>query len=396
MEGLSNALDLALNSGEINGCQVAPTAPPVSHLLFADDSFLFFRGTTTETSNVKRVLEEYERQSGQAVNLTKSGVYFSANIRRDKQAELRDILGVYNEIIDTKYLGLPSFVGRSKRRVFGYLKEEASKRIQRWQVKPMSQAGKTILIRNVAQAIPSYSMSCFLIPKTLCQEIEQLFNNYWWRSGRTESQKGLNWVSWNNMSVPKSKGGLGFRNLFGFNIALLGKHIWNFMQNPSSLVAKIFKAKYFPSSHVLKATKGSDPSYIWASIWTAKEELKSGFRWVLGNGDDIVATTDPWLRKKADFRVDNNPIYTGRSEKISSLFIPNQKKWNTTLVRSNFLRHDADAILAVPIPQRDSVDRIAWMGSNNGIYSAKTWYHFWYNSKFGSDGVSQNVGWKKI
>ncbi|KAL8133784.1 hypothetical protein AgCh_009015 [Apium graveolens] len=118
------------------------------------------------------------------------------------------------------------------------------------------------------------------------------------------------------------------------------------MKNPSSLVSRIFKAKYFPTTHVLKATKGRNPSFIWTSIWTAKEELKSGFRWVLGNGNDIVATTDPCLRIKAGFCVDRNPMC--------------------------FLQHDADVILEVPIPQRDSVDRIAWTGSDNGIYSAKT------------------------
>ncbi|XP_074374119.1 uncharacterized protein LOC141714501 [Apium graveolens] len=125
VEGLSNALDLSSASGEIHGCRIAPTAPSMSHILFADDSFLFFQGTTEEDGNVKRVLEDYERHLGQAVNLMKSEVYFSANIRRDKQVEICGILGVYNEITETKYLGLPSFVGRSKRKVFGYLKEEA-------------------------------------------------------------------------------------------------------------------------------------------------------------------------------------------------------------------------------------------------------------------------------
>lgn len=192
VEGLSNALDQASAAGEIHGCKIAPIAPTVSQLLFADDSFLFFQGTTEEDSNVKRVLEVYERCSGQSVNLAKSGVFFSPNIKQDKQAELKSILGVQNGISDTKYLGLPSFVGMSKRRVFSYLKEEASKRIQKWQTKLMSEAGKAVLIRNLAQAIPSYSMSCFLIPKSLCQELEQMFNNYWWRSGGAESRKGLN------------------------------------------------------------------------------------------------------------------------------------------------------------------------------------------------------------
>lgn len=67
--------------------------------------------------------------------------------------------------------------------MFGFLKERASKRIQGWQSKPISRAGKSILIRNVAQSIPSYCMSCFLLPKSMCQELERMFNNYWWSSG---------------------------------------------------------------------------------------------------------------------------------------------------------------------------------------------------------------------
>lgn len=82
-------------------------------------------------------------------------MFFSANVRRDKQVEISNILGVHNEITNTNYLGLPSLVGRSNKRVFGYLKEKASKKIQSWQAKPISQAGKAVLIRSTAQAIPS-------------------------------------------------------------------------------------------------------------------------------------------------------------------------------------------------------------------------------------------------
>ncbi|KAL8148945.1 hypothetical protein AgCh_006084 [Apium graveolens] len=352
VEGLSNALDVASDAREIKGCK--------------------------------------------SVNFQKSGVYFIANVRRDKQRELSSILGVYSDLSNTRYLGLPSLVGKSKKRVFSFLKDKATKRIQGWKVKPISQAGKTVLIRNVAQAIPSYSMSCFLIPKTLCQELERMFSNYWWRSGRSNDQKGVNWLAWSGMSTAKSKGGLGFRNLYGFNIALLGKHIWNFLYNPNSLVDRLFKAKYFPSSNVLKAGKWSGSSFVWHSIWTAKEELCNGFRWVLGNDKDIVATKDPWLRKKSDFRVENSAVYDGRDETISSLFIPNEKQWNVRLIKDRFVKEDADVILAVPIPQREVMDRVAWIDSPNGIYSAKSGYRFWYNLKFRTNAVPQSVGWKKV
>lgn len=144
----------------------------MTHLLFADDNFVFFQARSEEAEYIKGLLTTYERFSGQSVNFQKSGIFFSSNVRRDKQVELADILGVHNEITASKYLGLPLLVGRSKTRVFGYLKEEASKRILRWQARPISQAGKLVLLRTMAQANPSYAMTCFVLPKSLCNNLE--------------------------------------------------------------------------------------------------------------------------------------------------------------------------------------------------------------------------------
>lgn len=132
--------------------------------------------------------------SGQEINYQKSGIMFSSNVRTDKQVQLAAILGVHNDISNSHYLGLPSLVGRSKKRVFGYVKDRVVKRIQGWNSKLISKGGKSVLIRNVAQTIPAYSMSCFLIPKTLSQEIERLFNGYWWKSGSSQS-RGVIWLS---------------------------------------------------------------------------------------------------------------------------------------------------------------------------------------------------------
>lgn len=199
------------------------------------------------------------------MNFQKSGVFYSANVRRDKQLERSNILGVHNDLGDGRYLGLPFLVGRSKKKVFNFIKERVAKKIQSWSSKTLSRGGKTVLIKNVAQTIPSYCMSCFKIPKTLCQEIERLMNAYWWSSNSNLS-KGIKWLAWEKMGVAKSKGGLGFRNLNGFNMALLGKHCWNFISNPLSLVARVYKAKYYPDSHLLQATRSGGSSYIWSGI----------------------------------------------------------------------------------------------------------------------------------
>ena len=148
------------------------------------------------------------------------------------------------------------------------------------------------------------------------------------------------------------------------------------MRNPDSLVAKVFRERYFPDKHVLQANKGQGSSFIWTWLWQVKEELRSCFRWVLGNGESITATTDPWLRNKTDFRVEQVSMYEGRDEKVASLFMPGEKKWNTTLVRQNFAQEDADAILETRIPQRDVADQVVWVHSSNGAYTAKRAYHF--------------------
>lgn len=300
VEGLSNTLDKAAERGEITGCRVSASAPEITHLLFADDSFLFFKAHVNEVLKIKSILEEYATQSGQAINFQKSGIFYSSNVRRDKQIEFSEILGVSNDISTSNYLGLPALLGRSKKRRFGFLKEKVTKRLQAWSAKPISRAGKTVLLKNAAQSIPSYCMVCFLLPKTLCQEIERLFNEYWWKSG-TGQRKGIHWQSWESMSMSKGRGGLGFRSLYGFNVALLGKQVWRLVNCPDLLVSRVLKAKYFPKSSMLHATKGSNSSSVWVGIWQVKDMLKDGYRWVVGNGKDIVATKDHWLRNKAGF-----------------------------------------------------------------------------------------------
>lgn len=59
------------------------------------------------------------------------------------------------------------------------------------------------------------------------------------------------------------------------------------MINQDALVSRIIKAKYFSSTSFFQAKREGGASFIWFGIWKAKEELKIGFRWVLGDGKKI-------------------------------------------------------------------------------------------------------------
>ena len=70
-----------------------------------------------------------------------------------------------------KYLGLPMVGGKSKVNTFKELGEKITRRVMRWKEKYISKAGREILIKTVAQAIPTYTMRIFKIPKVLCDII---------------------------------------------------------------------------------------------------------------------------------------------------------------------------------------------------------------------------------
>ena len=79
-----------------------------------------------------------------------------------------------------KYLGLPSLVGRSKRNTFNDLKEKLGNKLSSWKEKLLSSASKEILIKLVAQAIPTYTISYFKLPDALCDELAGMVRRFWW------------------------------------------------------------------------------------------------------------------------------------------------------------------------------------------------------------------------
>lgn len=78
--------------------------------------------------------------------------------------------------------------------------------------------------------------------------------------------------------MPKSCGGLGFKLLKPFNLALLAKQGWHLQVGFHSLVFKVLKAKYFPDCDFVNASMGTNPSYIWRSLLTAQRVVKQGIR----------------------------------------------------------------------------------------------------------------------
>lgn len=273
-EAFSAAIQAAEGSKRLCGLRICRGAPILTHLFFADDSLLLLKATESVANEMKQIILDYERCSGQIVNRDKSVVMFSSNMDEEEKKVFSHTLGINCIAHNDRYLGLPVFIGRSKAKTFEYLKEKIWRCIQGWKEKFLSKAGKEILIKAVAQAIPTYAMSCFYLTKSLCDELTSMILRFWW--AQHDNDKKIHWLGKDKIMKPKSQGGLGFRDLHSFNIAMLARQGWRLIQNPDSLCSRLLKAKYFPNCNVLDAQSRKQMSYSWRSILKGIQLLRKG------------------------------------------------------------------------------------------------------------------------
>ena len=113
-----------------------------------------------------------------------------------------------------KYLGLSMVGGRSKVSTFKELPEKVTKRVMGWKEKHISKASQEVLIKTIAQAILTYSMSLFKIPKTVCDGINSALSKYWW--GQTKDEKKIQLINWGRLCTSKWKGRMGFWDIHAF------------------------------------------------------------------------------------------------------------------------------------------------------------------------------------
>ncbi|CAJ2643989.1 unnamed protein product [Trifolium pratense] len=334
-----------------------------------------FRATENEALVMKNILSIYEQASGQSINLQKSEIFCSKNVSDPVKNSISHILGVQQVLGTGRYLGLPSMVGRSRKATFRFIKDRIWKKINSWSSRCLSQAGREVMIKSVLQTIPSYIMSVFLIPHSLSDEIEKMLNSFWWGHNKDQSQ-GINWLSWERLSMHKSAGGLGFKSITAFNYAMLGKQAWKLLTNPGNLITRLFKAKYFPNSDFLSSSIGHNPSYVWRSIWSAKFVVRTGYKWSIGTGHNIPIWDSRWLSDGSILSQPTNMHVNLADMRVSDILEPNVKQWNPTLVTSMLGTQLGSRILKTPLFDSVSHDKIIWRFEKNGKYSVKSAYRY--------------------
>ena len=118
-----------------------------------------------------------------------------------------------------------------------------------------------------------------------------------------DKENKIHWVSWERLTTSKQNGGLGFRNLHSFNIAMLARQAWRWLHNPNALCARVLSAKYYPDGQILNAKPARGMSYTWKSILKGINLLNKGIIWRVGNCKSINIWNDPWIPRGISRRV---------------------------------------------------------------------------------------------
>ena len=201
-------------------------------------------------------------------------------------------------------------------------------------------------------------------------------NSFWWGHGGA-TNRGIHWLSWDKLSVHKVHGGMGFKDLLAFNLAMLGKQGWRFQTEPDSLVARLFKARYFPTRSYLTARLGHNPSYVWRSILQSCFIVRGGARWRIGTGTNIPILDEPWLKDGRCISSNLPGADFVCNFCVDSLIDNDTKCWDTSLVQQVFSEEIASNILNTLLVAQVAGDRLIWKAEHNGVYSVKSVYRLY-------------------
>ncbi|XP_015159074.1 uncharacterized protein [Solanum tuberosum] len=257
-EVLARGLNKLLEDVDFKGYGLPKWSPSINHFPYADDTILFSSRERKSISKMMGVLREYEKISGQMINLNKSFFYLHDNTPLIVGIRLRRITGIRQGSFPFTYLGCPVYYERKKTSYFEEMIRKAQKRIMTWQNKWLSYGCRIILIANVLQSMPIYLLSAINPPKKITDQLHQVFTTFFW--SKIGGERGKHWVVWKDISR-----------------AMFGKLWWKF-RTSTSLWRTFMWNKYCKKVHPLIA-KGTGASNTWKKMTEVREVIEHEIWW---------------------------------------------------------------------------------------------------------------------
>lgn len=370
-EVLSDLCKRGQEVGNLTGLRVSRNSPKLNHLLFADDTMIFTTTDAHSCSTLVTILQNYEQASGQMINPQKSSISFSSKTRAEVRTRVKNQLGIDKEGDVGKYLGLPKHFGRKKKDLFSSIVDRMKQKAISYSTQFLSTAGKAIMLQAILSAVPTFAMTCFLLPISLCKRIQSVLTRFWWDA--KDGQRKICWLSWEKLTQPKCLGGLGFRDIQVFNVALLAKLAWRLLTKPNCLLSRILMSKYCSKASFLKVTPGASISHGWRGILAGRDLLLQHLGKAVGNGDNIHLWSDNWIKPSSSLMPFGPVLLQDQDLMVSDLLSRETREWNKARIE-HLLPELTSHILSLKPSLLDTHDSYIWTLREDGVYTAKSGY----------------------
>lgn len=300
-EGLHQLMEHEKRDQLLEGIDCGSQAINISHLQFADDTLILIKADLPQIHNLKRTLKIFQMASGLQINFHKSNVVM-LNITLFNSVDVTNILGCNETSLPLDYLGFKLGANPRAIKSWDHIVQKFKKKLALWQAKFLSLGGRITLIKSSLSSLPLYYMSLLKASRGVIRELEKWQRRFLWNG--SVFRKVISKVHWNIVCQPKSKGGLGIRNLFVMNRALLAKWWWRFAVEKDSLWKRVLCARFgwdikeWDLSNFLITNELCFLNYISSLLKDTLFCSTFGFvgvDWALVNGARISFWDDVWI-----------------------------------------------------------------------------------------------------
>ncbi|KAK2378521.1 hypothetical protein QL285_066416 [Trifolium repens] len=386
MEKLSLAISESVRNNNWKPVQVSKNGPCFSHLFFADDVLLFSKATCTQGRLMADIFNKFSNVSGLKISCSKSRALFSNGVSRRKIRKITSLSSIRSTNSLNNYLGFPMLSGRVKKEDFNFILDKVNARLASWKNRLLNKPGRLALATSVLNSIPTYYMQISWLPAGICSQIDKMTRKFIWQG---TSNKGIHLVGWHHITKAKKDGGLGVRTTRDANTSMLGKLVWDIQQGANKPWVKMIQDKYLQAKPFLTSTK-TYGSHVWNSIYKAKEVLKDGYRFKIGDGNSLFWYS-PWLYNDPLCKFVDFVAIQDTQTRIKDIFFDDS--WHLNHLYSQIPDYIMHAIKEVAFILNDAIpDCFIWKENMDGIYTASSGYK-WLLEKRNHDS---NISWRWI
>ncbi|XP_039116586.1 uncharacterized protein LOC120252479 [Dioscorea cayenensis subsp. rotundata] len=262
-QNLTTMLNYAMNSNLIPGFD-SRLIHNFNHLMYADDLILITEASRKSARNIKKCLLFYGNVTGQRINNSKSELIFPSQFNKHLANRITMIMDYKVGSFPVKYLGILISPKKLALSCFTSMVDKIEKSVTFWKKSRISPAGKTILINSSIMTSPLYYLSVYPVPKGILDRINRAARTFFW--AKDSNRKGINSVSWDEITLNRTEGGLSIRNLESSKISLMAKNVLSLLNKNTVWWVSLLEVKY----GAFDIWKGNIPgkcSWFYRGLW---------------------------------------------------------------------------------------------------------------------------------